>query len=389
MPADRTYDIVLFGATGFTGGLTADYLAGHLPAGKSWAIAGRNKKKLTAVRKALVKAHPDAPAPELVIADVTKPESLKALAADTRVVVTTVGPYINYGEPLVAACAATGTDYLDLTGEPEFVDLMFVKYHTQATASGARLIHCCGFDSIPHDLGAFYCVQQLPEGVPVTVRGFVRANGTFSGGTYHSAITGMSRGRSLQKVSAERRKMEPRTGDRKVGSVPSKLTRRSDLGGFALPLPLIDPQVVKRSARALERYGPDFKYGHFGIIPGVRPLAMLLGGVSAALVLAQVKPTREWLLGRVEQGTGPSESRRARSWFEVIFEGEGGGQRVTTRVRGGDPGYTETAKMLSEAALCVAFDELPKTSGQVTTAQALGNPLIDRLQAAGITFSQD
>src|ERR1700712_1279602 len=229
MPADRTYDIVLFGATGFTGGLTAEYLAANLPAGKKWAIAGRNAEKLRVVAGELAASNPDAVVPDQIIADVTDAASLKILADDTRVVVTTVGPYLNYGEPLVAACAAAGTDYLDLTGEPEFVDQMYVKYHEAAITSGARLLHACGFDSIPHDLGALYCVQQLPSGSPIAVNGYVRANGTFSGGTYHSAITAMSRGREGAKASAARRKLEPRSEARKVGSAPGKPKKRSDL----------------------------------------------------------------------------------------------------------------------------------------------------------------
>src|SRR5205085_7471795 len=121
-------------------------------------------------------------------ADVTDPGSLHRLAESTRVAITTVGPYINYGEPLVAACAAAGTDYVDLTGEPEFVDLMWLRHHEQAQKTGARIVHSCGFDSIPYDLGALYAVNQLPESVPIRLEGFVRVNGTFSGGTYHSAL---------------------------------------------------------------------------------------------------------------------------------------------------------------------------------------------------------
>src|SRR6478735_10637135 len=168
---ERDHDIVLFGATGFTGALTAEYLAQHAPDGLRWALAGRNRAKLDALSERL---GIDVP---LLHADVGDEASLRTIAEAARVVITTVGPYVAYGEPLVAACAAAGTDYVDLTGEPEFVDRMYVRHHATAVASGARIVHACGFDSIPHDLGVYFTVQQLPTAGPVTVRGVVRSNG--------------------------------------------------------------------------------------------------------------------------------------------------------------------------------------------------------------------
>jgi short subunit dehydrogenase-like uncharacterized protein len=152
-------------------------------------------------------------------------------------------------------------------------------------------------------------------------------------------------------------------------------------------MPTVDPQIILKSAKALDRYGPDFTYGHYMVVkrlPAVAAAPVALGGLFAA---AQVPPLRKWLMGRMPSGTGPSEERRAKSWFKVRFIGEGGGKRVVTEVAGGDPGYTETSKMLAESALCLANDELPKVAGQVTTAQAMGDALIDRLERAGITFS--
>src|SRR3954454_11663016 len=169
--AEREHDIVLLGATGYTGGLTAEYLARHAPEGTRLALAGRNPDKLAAVRDRL-----GAEAP-LLQADVTDERSLRDVAESTHVVITTAAPYLNYGEPLVAACAKAGTDYVDLTGEPEFVDRMYLRHHDTAVQSGARIVHACGFDSIPHDLGVLFTVQQLPEGVPLEVRGYVRAGG--------------------------------------------------------------------------------------------------------------------------------------------------------------------------------------------------------------------
>jgi short subunit dehydrogenase-like uncharacterized protein len=385
--AARPYDIVVFGATGFTGALTAEYLAGNAPEGLRWALAGRNQSKLEAVREQIARANPACADLALLRADVTDAASLAEVAGAARVVITTVGPYIQYGEALVAACAEAGTDYVDLTGEPEFVDLMWVRHHQRALDSGARIIHCCGFDSIPHDLGAYFTVKQLPEGVPLRVEGFVRAGGQFSGGTFHSAVNAFARVRQLQKVSAERRRAEPRPADRKVRAITSRPRHDSALGGWAVPMPTIDPMVVRRSARAVERYGPDFGYGH-NIVLKKLPMVVGLGaGVAGLFALAQLPPTRAWLLNRKQPGEGPTPEQREKGWFKVRFIGEGGGSRVVTEVAGGDPGYGETAKMLAESALCLAYDDLPATAGQVTTVTAMGDALTERLQRAGITFS--
>ena len=208
--SDRELDLVLVGATGFTGRLTAEYLAHHAPDGLRWALAGRNESRLEGVREHLTRIDPSLDDLPLLHADVTDDVSLKDVAHRARVVISTVGPYLRYGEPVVAACAEAGTDYVDLTGEPEFVDRMYVAHHATAEHTGARLVHACGFDSIPHDLGAYFTVQQLPDDVPITLRGVVRTRGTFSGGTFHSAITQLSRAKQMKQASAARRKVEAR-----------------------------------------------------------------------------------------------------------------------------------------------------------------------------------
>src|SRR3954453_4937868 len=229
--AEREHDIVLFGATGFTGALTAEYLAQHAPDGLRWALAGRNRAKLEALAGRL---GIDVP---LLHADVEDEASLRSVAESARVVITTVGPYVHYGEPLVAACAAAGSDYVDLTGEPEFVDRMWALHHAEAVRSGARLVHCCGFDSIPHDLGAYFTVKQLPEGVPLTVNGYVRMGGEFSGGTFASAINGFGRARQTLSAARQRRQAEQRPVDRKIHSAPARPRRDRTLGGWVVPLP--------------------------------------------------------------------------------------------------------------------------------------------------------
>ncbi len=376
-------DVALLGATGFTGGLTAQYLAHHLPDGATWAIAGRRRERLEQVADEIEAG--GGRRPELRVADVEDAGLLRELAESTRVLATTVGPYLQHGEAVVQACAAAGTDYADLTGEPEFVDRTWLRHHATAEASGARLVHACGFDSIPYDLGVLWTVEQLPDDVPITVRGYIRSNAAFSGGTYHSAVNVFGRLGQAKRTAAERRRLEPRPADRRVrgggsfGKGPGGV-------GYAVPLPTLDPQIVLRSARALPTYGPDFRYEHFAHVKKARTLAVAGAGLGVAFGAAQLAPTRSLLLKAFEQGTGPDEDRRDASYFKLVLEAETGRQRLRTQVSGGDPGYTETSKMLAESALSLAFDDLPEVAGQTTTAVAMGDALIGRLQRAGIGF---
>ena len=382
---ERRFDVVLFGATGFTGGLTAEYLARHASGRIRWALAGRSAGKLEAVRERLAAIAPACAGLDLLHAEVSDRVSVRELAASTRVLATTVGPYVTFGEPLVAACAQAGTDYVDLSGEPEFVDRMYVRHHELASATGARIVHACGFDSVPHDLGVLFTVEHLPEGVPLRVRGYVRAGGKPSAGSFHSAVTTFGRLRQASAAHLARRRLEPRPA-RRVSSIREVAPYERSLGAWVLPLPTIDAQVVKRSAAALGRYGPDFAYAHYAAVKRLPVALGAVGGVGGVFALSQLPPARSWLLGRMRSGDGPTPEQRERGWFAVRFIGEGGGRRVVTEVAGGDPGYAETAKMLAESALCLDEDELPPSAGQVTTAVAMGDALIERLRRRGIAF---
>lgn len=395
---DRKLDIVLYGATGFTGGLVADYLARtseHTPL--RWALAGRSLEKLTAVRDRLGLPEGSARVPELIVAEASDSASLERMVQATRVVITTVGPYIKYGEPLVHACAEHGTDYVDLTGEPEFMAQMIEKYDTVASSSGARIVHACGFDSIPHDLGAYFTLKTLHQKLTpeekkqaaVRIEGFVRGRGSFSGGTWHSALEIMSGAREHAAERKRRRSSKP-PSDRKAKQVFSRPAYRKELGFWTVPMPTIDPEIVVRSAELLPEYGPDFRYGHYlGLKHGYQ-VAGLIAGVSMVFGLAQMSPTKALLQKVRDPGQGPDEDTRKKSYFRVLFHGKAADQHVECEVRGGDPGYGETAKMLAEAALCLAFDRdrLPKHVGVITSAAAMGEPLIERLQNAGISFRE-
>lgn len=383
MPDTRTYDLVLLGATGFTGGLVAEHLARRLDGTTTrWAIAGRSRDKLDQVRDRLASMGSE---PAVEVVDVHDLVGLLGLAEQTRVLATTVGPYAEHGELVVQACVRSGTDYCDITGEPGFVDRIIARYDGDARQRGVRVVPCCGFDSIPHDLGVRFTVDQLPSDAPMTVRGFVRAKGTASGGTWNSAVKAMAEA-DLRSVGGPR----PRGGttDRRARGLPMKVERVAELGAWGVPLPTIDPAVVLRSARALEAYGPDFRYGHYAHVKQVTTVAGMVGGAGLLMGLAKVRPTRELLLRLRQSGEGPSPEQREQSWFRVTFLGEAGDQRVTTRVSGGDPGYGDTAKMLGETALSLAQDDdLPEVAGVLTTAQAFeGGALQRRLESQGMVF---
>lgn len=398
MPRGAEYDIVLFGASGFTGELTAQALLSHMPGGARWALAGRDPSKLAAVRDRLTAIDPAAAALPLLGADVADEATLEALAASARVVISTVGPYLQHGEALVAACARAGTDYLDLCGEPEFVDLMYLRYHELARETGARLVHSCGFDSIPYDLGALFTISQIPEAaqVPVALEGFGLVSGSISSGTYRSVVGALGRLKESGRVGRQRRSVERHAPDgrlaegRRVRGVSRRPHRDALAGGWVVRAPTIDPQQVLRTARLNDRYGPDFSYAHYVVTRRLWSTLRLALVIGLLAMFAQVRPTRRVVLRLKRAGSGPSEAKRAKSFFRVRFRAQVGGDQariVATEVSGGDPGYGETAKMLAQAALCLAFDEVPAPGGgQWSPALALGQPLIDRLIDAGIVF---
>lgn len=382
--SERPYEITLLGATGFTGALAAHYLAEHAPKEVRWVLAGRNERKLEEIRRSLESS--TCPPRAVIKADASDRASLLRMASDTQVLMTTVGPYAEFGDPVVDAAVEAGTDYVDITGEPDFVAGSIRRLHERAEKKGLRIVHCCGFDSIPADLGAQFTVEQLaPASGPIEVRAFVRSRGTFSGGTWHSAVRGFSRIRS--KENARLPRQSPGAG-RTVGSAKRRIEWVKELGDWAVPMPLIDPEIVLRSAALSPEYGPAFSYAHNA---RVKRFGTVVGGMAAVgslVALAQFRPTRELLLKVRAQGDGPSEAQRKKSWFEVTFLGKSGDRKVVTTVSGGDPGYSETAKMISESALTLVLDrrQLPERAGVLTPASAMGKLLRERLVAAGMRF---
>ncbi|MCY0988774.1 saccharopine dehydrogenase NADP-binding domain-containing protein [Nannocystis sp. ILAH1] len=370
----RDWDITVFGATGFVGRLCAAYLAAHAPPEVRIAVAGRSRDKLAAVAAELGREV------GIIVADTGDDAALARMAASTRVVLTTVGPYVRYGEPVVRACVEQGADYLDLTGEPAFVDRIIALHDEAARARGVLVLPCCGFDSIPTDLGVLWTTRALPRDRPLTIAGYLEGRGRFSGGTLASALGVLTSPPPPRKPRSE-------SG---AGRKRPTIHYQRELGRWGLPLPTIDPVIARRSARLRGDYGPEFSYAHYIALPRIYHVGLALAGVGALVGAAKIGPLRRMLTRMNPPGSGPSPEVRAKSWFKVTFVGRAGDDPpVIAEVSGGDPGYDETAKMAGETALCLVLqrDMCKSTGGVSTTAAACGELLIERLQAAGLRFA--
>ncbi len=399
MAANRKYDIVLFGATGFTGALTAHELAKRQPdEGFTWAIAGRNKEKLETLAAEIAAQH--GVEADIITANSDRPLELEAMAAQAQAIITTVGPYKEYGEPLVRACAAAGTDYVDLTGEGEFVETIKAAHHDTALETGARIVNCCGYDSIPADLGARLTVEELSPDGAIEVYAFTSFGSksgklrnpfnSISGGTWASAIGFMNFSEPARARRAVARADKEAGPDRKIRATSQPLRRSPNPNKWGLSVPLIDVEIVLRSAAADDRYGPDFTYGHHTEIPSSALPLLPVGalGMGSLFMAAQFPPTRSFLLSLKQSGDGPDEETREDTKFKTTFLGIGGGKEVVAQMTGGDPGYGDTAKMLAETAICLVKDgrKIPQTAGVITPVMATGTALKKRLNKSGVKF---
>jgi short subunit dehydrogenase-like uncharacterized protein len=400
----REYDLILYGATGFTGKLVAEYLLEQYGAGEdlSWAMAGRNLDKLEQVREALGSA--DIP---LLTADSDDLDSLTELARQTRVICTTVGPYALYGSGLVEACVNEGTHYCDLTGETQWMHRMINAHQDAAEASGARIVHTCGFDSIPSDLGVLFLQNAMvvKHGVPACHIKYrvAGASGTFSGGTVASLINVMeeaTKDRGLRKLLADPYALNPKDAPRgNDRNDQTKAIYDEDFERWTLPFVMaaINTRVVRRSNALMDfRYGEDFRYDEAMLAPeGQGALASKLsaGAMTAGTAAMAISPFRA-LAKRFlpSPGEGPDRKTREKGYFDIRLYGihpEDRDKDMQARVTGDrDPGYGSTSRMLAESALCLARDELSCGGGFWTPASAMGEALIERLEEnAGLTFS--
>jgi short subunit dehydrogenase-like uncharacterized protein len=372
-------DIVVFGATGFVGRLVAEYLAEHAPAGVTVGLAGRSPEKLERTAEELGVPWP------LVVADTSDEASLAAMASGARVVATTVGPYWPAGLKLVDACIAAGTHYLDLTGEILFVHESILR-HDRAGASGARIVHSCGFDSVPSDLGVLMLHEAGGEMSDTTLV-VTALKGGFSGGTLASLkgqIDEIRRNGAARKAMFDPNALAP--GREPVGERDLWLIARDPRHGWIGPFVMAsyNTRVVRRSAVLLD-YGPRFRYREISAYSNPVTALVATSGLGALAGGLAFPPTRR-LLDRVlpGPGEGPSEKSRASGYFKM--EVHGAGRRATVAAKG-DPGYAATAVMMGESALCAALDQLPDRFGVLTPASAMGTALIDRLRAAGMTLT--
>ena len=401
--AGRRHDLVLFGATGFTGRLVAEHLA-RQAAGTplAWALAGRNAAKLEKVRAAL--AEIDAACAELPIieADAMDRAAMAKVAAETRVVCTTVGPYALYGEALVDACARAGTHYCDLTGEVPFIRGSIDRNHEEAKRTGARIVHCCGFDSIPSDLGTLFLQHELVARTGAPARAvtalFGESSGKFSGGTFASllgVIDQAARDKTVRRMLADPHGLDPVGGPRSAAKDARTPGWDRVLGKPTAPFVMaaINTRVVRRSHALLGYpWGDDFLYDERMSLPrspiGVAAAIAITGALVGFVAASQVPALRKLIEKRMPKpGEGPTEEERARGHYVVRLHGETGGLRLVAKVADQfDPGYAGTARLLGEAARCLAEDELTSGGGVMTPASAMGMSLVERLVTVGVTF---
>ena len=407
----RSYDVVLFGATGFTGRLVAEYLLRHYGGSDlRVALAGRSREKLEAVRDELAAIDGSAKDLPILLGDSFDQDSLEAIAADASVVCTTVGPYAKFGEGLVAACARHGTDYCDLTGEVQFIRRMIDAHHEEAQRTGARIVCCCGFDSIPSDLGTWMMVEAMRERglTPREVRSYAgETKGGFSGGTVASILNivdEVKADRSVLRILGNPYALYPKDEPPGADGADQRGVRYDDeLGMWTGPflMAAVNTRIVRRTNALLDfSYGRDFRYSEqmsMGGGPAGLARASAVTAFASGFMAAAALPPSRYLLERLvvpPPGQGPDKEAREKGFFVFRYIAKGetpSGDIVTLRGRSegkSDPGYGETAKMLGESAVCLALDgaSLEAEGGVRTPASTMGGRLLARLRDADMVF---
>jgi short subunit dehydrogenase-like uncharacterized protein len=401
---EREYDVVVWGATGFTGKLVADYLAATYGVGGDlkWAIAGRNRAKLEAVRTSIL-ADPQLEQLPIIIADSENEKSLEDMAARSRVICTTVGPYALYGTALVAACVAAGTDYCDLAGEIHWMAKIIAIYQGEAEESGARIVHTCGFDSIPSDMGTWFLQQAIADqhGVAATqVKSRIGRNrGSASGGTIASMLNMMDEAKeddSVREAMTNPYSLYPAdTPPGDDGADQANARFDPDFQQWTSPfiMAAINTRVVRRSNALLGfPWGEGFRFDESMLNRSRYEATRNALATSVGMLSLAVGPVRNLAKKFLPQpGEGPSRQAREAGHYELFFHGrhpEDASKNMRARVTGDmDPGYGSTSKMLAEAAVCLAKDARSTGGGIWTPASAMAETLLDRLQKnAGLTF---
>jgi short subunit dehydrogenase-like uncharacterized protein len=398
------FDLILWGATGYTGRLVAHYLAARPGPPLRWAIAGRNRAKLEQLQQEL----PHAARPPILLADSQDRPSLDALVAQGRVIVSTVGPYMQYGTPLVAACVAAGRDYCDLTGETPWIRQNIDAFHAPAGQSGARIVQCCGYDSIPSDLGVLmvqeFALAQYGRPCPTVHHLMGPAKGGLSGGTIASMLNLMAEAPAVRRQLADPFILAPELAGEPPPRDQTGARYNDALQSWTAPfiMAAINSRVVYRSNALLGfRYGRDFRYYEAARTGDGWRGRLAANSTSVGLGLGMLglsmAPVRRLLQATVlpQPGDGPSREQREQGFFRSRLVGllPASGEQPAVRIQGrvgaqGDPGYQATAQMLAETAVALAEDGRPERCGGILTpAAALGMTLVERLRASGMTFA--
>ncbi len=400
----RDYDVVLYGASGFTGKQTVAYFAQHAPPSLRWAIAGRNRDKLAAVQKSLNTTA------DILIADSQDQAALQTIAARTRVMLTTAGPYALYGSGLVAACVRHQTHYVDITGETVWVRELIDRHHAQAAQDGTRIIPFCGFDSIPSDLGAYLMARHIQTKLGTScrqIKAYFQMAGGVNGGTLATAFNLYESGQAKTARDPFLLNPQPVTEREAIqqNQDPTAARYDSDVSAWAAPFVMgpINTRVVRRSQALFDEwqqpYGAEFSYQEFmkfnGALGWMSATGMSAGGSLFELALAS--PLRPLMKAALPApGAGPSEKTMNEGWFRCELLGlTDNGQKVRGVIKDkGDPGNRATVKFLCESALCLALkeNELPggkERGGVLTPATGLGDVLAERLRQAGMVIEME
>jgi len=402
--SERDYDVVLYGASGFTGKQTAEYFARHAPQEVRWAVAGRNREKLDAAKNEVGGAAKDA---HLLVADGRDQAAVDAIVSRTRVLLTTAGPFAMYGNAIVDACVRLRTHYVDITGETVWVKELIDRYHAQAAADGTRIIPFCGFDSVPSDLGTYLVVRHIQRDLGVAcreVKAYFQMAGGVNGGTLATAFNLYETGKAAE--ARDPFLLDPPRDhsqqERRQSQDPSLPHFDKEIGAWAAPFIMgpINTRVVRRSRALFDQwqapYGPEFTYQEYLKFSGPlgwMPAAGLTAGAAVfeAALQSPLRPLmKSWL---PQPGSGPSERTMNEGWFRCELVGAAAdGRKVRGLIRDqGDPGNRATVKFLCESALSLAVseDELPGGSergGILTPATGLGEVLAERLRKAGMVI---
>lgn len=371
----KKYDIVIFGATGFTGKLICDYLLGHAESKKlNIAVAARNKERLEKVVSRFLPNVPD-----MLVVDSFDKESIDSMTSSAKLIITVVGPYSLYGEYLVESCTKNSTHYVDLTGEPNFVHTIRKKYSEAAASSKSIIVNSCGLESIVPDVGTLYTVSKMKSDKK-DITYYLKSRGTISGGTWASFINALYSNKPI--IGG---------GSKSVsGKKVKKIFYNKDFKSWSVIFPVIDKQIVYRSSKTDSIYGSKFSFNEYMMIKTYFQVIALILSILSITFISKLGLFKKWLLSLRPSGSGPSKEQRKCNWFKGVFVGTGENEKVVTQLSGGDPGYGETAKFISEIALCIIndYDNLKSKAGIMTPVECTGDLMINRLKNAGIKFEQ-